>query len=362
MGVNQESLCQSDVLVPSVILGSLATGETTNINLNATSISIVEPLLLLRNANTEILCRCKSDVEERAAAVNGMPPVNLINTVISRAGQCIHGVEFVRAVPLNMNYRFFFTHDEDFNNIRTTSKAASCLAARAVQFDEIKTGPQEILQSKQKCLLALFTKTSRPPCESSGRGTPKDFVYNFNHKLNLILNEPTIHRDLLDAAAFSLYIRQHMSPEIRETSFADRTAMADVFVAAFAKPPWNESWSQKSALAMIDEWMPCPGFYGLIGEMERQVVGFVFGRAETWDTKLTFYVKELCVKPDFQRRGIGSILSKELEGRLISKNVTSIYLLSLRDSLASLFYTRHSYKRSEQMCVFGKHLEKQSAT
>jgi aminoglycoside 6'-N-acetyltransferase I len=152
-----------------------------------------------------------------------------------------------------------------------------------------------------------------------------------------------------------------MPLEIRETSFEDRTAMADVFIAAFAKLPWNESWNRKSALAMFDEWMPAPGFYGLIAELDRQVVGFVFGRMESWDTKLTFYIKELCVNPDFQHRGVGSILSKELEARLIDKNVTSIYLLTLRDSLASGFYAKHGYKSSDQMCVFGKRLQPQTA-
>lgn len=149
-----------------------------------------------------------------------------------------------------------------------------------------------------------------------------------------------------------------MSPQIREITFADRDSMAAVFVAAFAGPPWNELWSAESALTMIDEWMPALGFYGLVAEIKGQTVGFVFGRAESWNTKLTFYVKELCVHPEFQRLGVGSTLMEELERKLTDRHITSIYLLSLRDSVASSFYTKHAYKDSKRMCVFSKQLEK----
>ncbi|HLP09543.1 MAG TPA: GNAT family N-acetyltransferase, partial [Opitutaceae bacterium] len=101
--------------------------------------------------------------------------------------------------------------------------------------------------------------------------------------------------------------------QIREITPDDRVGIAGVFQRAFAAAPWKEVWSDDSALALIDEWLLLPRFFGLVAVSEGTIVGMVFGRFEAWDRKGLFYMKELCVAPEYQRSGVGAQLNQALE-------------------------------------------------
>jgi len=103
--------------------------------------------------------------------------------------------------------------------------------------------------------------------------------------------------------------------------------------------------------------LPAPQFFGLAALNEGAIVGAVFGRFETWDRKRLFYVKELCVAPEYQRNGIGRELNRTLEERLRSRKVGMLYLLTRRDSSAAAFYASQKYERSERTAVYSKNLK-----
>ena len=145
---------------------------------------------------------------------------------------------------------------------------------------------------------------------------------------------------------------------VREIAPGDRNGLAEVFVAAFAAPPWNESWSRDLALAMIDEWRALPGFVGLVAVREEKIVGLTFGRIERWQRSLIFNLKELCVVPDCQNRGIATQLTAALERRLAEHGVARLYLETLRNSPASAFYARCGYRRDAAMVLMTKRLDR----
>jgi aminoglycoside 6'-N-acetyltransferase I len=145
---------------------------------------------------------------------------------------------------------------------------------------------------------------------------------------------------------------------IRTIEISDRVGIAKAFCRTFTAPPWNEAWSEQSALTVIDEWLPSPQFFGLVAIDEGFVQGFVFGRRETWDQTKLFYVKELCVVPEHQRKGLGKRLTSSLEDLLRSEGVSMLYLHTMRDSPAAGFYDAQQYRASQRMVMFSKRLIK----
>lgn len=144
---------------------------------------------------------------------------------------------------------------------------------------------------------------------------------------------------------------------VRELTHEDRQDVASVFQRTFATAPWNENWSMNSAMAVVDEWLSQSQFFGLVAVDNGSMVGAIFGRFESWDTKTLFYVKELCVLPERQREGVGLELNRKLEENLRSRGVASVYLHTLRDSPASFFYRSQEYQLSEKMIMLSKKLE-----
>lgn len=141
---------------------------------------------------------------------------------------------------------------------------------------------------------------------------------------------------------------------IREILPEDQPQLARIFQQVFTAPPWNEHWSEASASAVLDEWLPLQRFYGLVAVIDEELVGFVFGRLESWDTKQLFYVKELGVLPGLRRAGIGSALTETLEVRMKERGVDMLYLNTLKDSPAAEFYSAREYRASKRMVMYSK--------
>ena len=144
--------------------------------------------------------------------------------------------------------------------------------------------------------------------------------------------------------------------QYESTEKADLKGCARVFVEVFNSPPWNEAWSADTALRRLTEIAHTPGFMGLKALEEHGLVGFVMGYAESFDDGVDFYIKEMCVLPSHQRKGVGKALLEELERGLVSKGVRKMYLLTSRGTFAAGFYEQKGFNISERMIMMGKWL------
>lgn len=140
-------------------------------------------------------------------------------------------------------------------------------------------------------------------------------------------------------------------------SLEDISSCAKIFCEVFNNPPWNENWVLSSAIPRLKETFEHPGFFGLKADSDSKIVGFVMGYTETWHEKKHYYLKEMCVIPEKQRRGIGSSLLDELKKHLIYRQGSNIYLLTLRDSQAQSFYAKNGFYVSDTMIVMGLSLK-----
>jgi len=123
-----------------------------------------------------------------------------------------------------------------------------------------------------------------------------------------------------------------------------------LFIKTFNAPPWDEEWEMVTALKRLTGYFNFPGFTGLV-LIDNSMKAFIMGHIETWYDSETCFIDELCVDPDSQRSGLGSLLINEYKDQLTTNNISSIYLLTKRNSSPFNFYKKNGFDTSENMTL-----------
>ena len=131
---------------------------------------------------------------------------------------------------------------------------------------------------------------------------------------------------------------------IRQIDVALVHKLAEVKTAAFNGPPWNDCWTLPSAEKSLRQSFGNNGFYGLYIEDAGQVAGYVHGRLELFCDGVHFYMQELCIAPEFQRRRFGAMLLEELKQRLREKGVVKVSLITGNNPSILDFYCNNGFK------------------
>lgn len=124
---------------------------------------------------------------------------------------------------------------------------------------------------------------------------------------------------------------------------------ARLYRTVFNEPPWDDNWTLESAQTRLSEIIETPGYRGYSASLEEELVGLVMGNLEQWYTGEHFYLKEMCVRPSRQRRGIGTTLMEYLTRDLREDGVERVYLLTMQESPAREFYETNGFRLNEQM-------------
>ena len=136
----------------------------------------------------------------------------------------------------------------------------------------------------------------------------------------------------------------------------DLAACAEAFVEVFSGPPWGEAWTVSAATSRLTEITGTPGFVGLKATSEGRLVGFAMGYTESLADRTDYYLKEMCVVPAMQGRGVGTAILEGLKARLVAMGVRKIYLLTRRDGPAAEFYKKSGFSVSDRMIMMGQWL------
>jgi aminoglycoside 6'-N-acetyltransferase I len=144
--------------------------------------------------------------------------------------------------------------------------------------------------------------------------------------------------------------------KIRPIDENDIIECSKLYFEVFSGPPWNEAWKIERAKSRLIHFYRSQGFIGLLAQSDKEIAGFIAGNTEPFRLNDLYYLREMCVKPDLQRSGIGRKLYLKLEKTLIEKRIGSIYLTTHRNIPASLFYQKMGFKIGEEMRFFSKGL------
>jgi aminoglycoside 6'-N-acetyltransferase I len=138
----------------------------------------------------------------------------------------------------------------------------------------------------------------------------------------------------------------------------DIQGCAEVFVTVFGNPPWNENWDIADAKARLEEIYHTPGFHGIFVASDYETLGFAMGHTEQWRRgKKHFYLQEICVRTEHQRRQVGTNLIRVLCQDLMAMDVEAIYLLTARVGPAQAFYEKLGFDVNPRMIMMGKYLD-----
>jgi aminoglycoside 6'-N-acetyltransferase I len=142
------------------------------------------------------------------------------------------------------------------------------------------------------------------------------------------------------------------SPVVEE----DLDACAVLFVEAFKGKPWNESWTHARARRRLQETLHTPGAFAVAARLDG-VEAFAAGFGEQGYDGRVFYLKEMAVRPNWQRCGLGRLLAETLEREIRRLGYGHMYLLTRRGTPALNFYVGAGFHISQRTLLLSKPLE-----
>jgi aminoglycoside 6'-N-acetyltransferase I len=122
------------------------------------------------------------------------------------------------------------------------------------------------------------------------------------------------------------------------------SAFVGLYVRVFNAPPWNDGWTEETVKERFESFASYPTFFGLGLLADNTPTALAFGWRERVVTGWYFHLKELCVAPEMQRKGVGSELLAEVGRRVAPLGVTHILTETGQSVPARAFYDREGYK------------------
>lgn len=138
---------------------------------------------------------------------------------------------------------------------------------------------------------------------------------------------------------------------IATSTSADLPDCVDLFTRTLNAPPCGESWQEDDAARRLADLAATPGSVGVRArDADGRLDGFALGQLERSEGTDHFFLREMCVRGDIQRSGLGSRLLDSLGERL--PGVDRWYLMTARDSGPAAFYESNGFRPAGRMGVY----------
>jgi aminoglycoside 6'-N-acetyltransferase I len=122
-----------------------------------------------------------------------------------------------------------------------------------------------------------------------------------------------------------------------------------MFAESYKGEPWNDSWTDETAQAILNCYFNAPAFMGWVATADGNVVGCCIGNIEPYYNGNNFILKELFVAVGSQKKGIGQKLLEAMKNDVTTSGVKQIFLFT-RKVIAD-FYVKSGFAEMEEMCT-----------
>lgn len=119
----------------------------------------------------------------------------------------------------------------------------------------------------------------------------------------------------------------------------------------------NSCWTKETARKRIHQVVTTEDSYGLIMYDGEIVIGFVMGYFKQYDDIKSYVLEEILIATDYQNKGYGSSLLKELETRVMKKEASCIELQAVADDLHEHYYGKAGYRNAKNFVMKVKWFE-----
>lgn len=120
---------------------------------------------------------------------------------------------------------------------------------------------------------------------------------------------------------------------------------AQMMCRVYAQKPWCEHWPLDRAVERVSGFLSGTFSKGWALVIETQPIGYLFGRKDIMHDGEVFYVEELFVHPDYQRKGSGSLALNQLAEILKKEGISRMELHTIPEDIP--FYKKNGFTKSD---------------
>jgi len=135
----------------------------------------------------------------------------------------------------------------------------------------------------------------------------------------------------------------------------DLEAAASLYQQTFNAPPWDEGWGIDAARERLKGILAAPNGLGVLASRDDTPIALSLGYFEAWVAGSHFKLKEMCVAPAEQRKGIGSFVLEFLLRTLKERGAVQVFCETRSGVPAEAFFRRAGF-RTLNVVGLGKRL------
>lgn len=117
-------------------------------------------------------------------------------------------------------------------------------------------------------------------------------------------------------------------------------------------------WTEETVNRRITQVITMNNAYSLImRDDENTVIGFAMGYFKQYDDIVGYTLEEIVIAYEHQRKGLGTLLLKELENRVREKGASCVELQAVKDDLHEQYYGKAGYRDASNFVLKVKWFE-----
>ena len=148
----------------------------------------------------------------------------------------------------------------------------------------------------------------------------------------------------------------HNLMKCRKINQADIEAGADILCSVYNNEVWQCRWSKEAAMEYLTDFFNMKKFVGYVIDDGNEIIGGIFAHEKVWWNNSEVFVEEMFIKPEFQKKGYGSLLLIEVEKYITEKGLAGITLSTNKYAPAPHFYSKNGFMNCEHVIFMAKEM------
>ncbi len=142
---------------------------------------------------------------------------------------------------------------------------------------------------------------------------------------------------------------------IRKAKKEDLKEVGKIMKQEFAKPPFNETASNKEIIKSLEFYNKIGKIY--VAEIDKKIIGILVFKIEQYWKELVLIIEDLAVKQKFKKQNIGKKLMEFTEEYAKKNKIKSITFMTHSRSKAINFYKKLGYKINKNIISMSKKIK-----
>ena len=118
----------------------------------------------------------------------------------------------------------------------------------------------------------------------------------------------------------------------------------------------GDKWSKETVNTRLSQMVNRQDYLGLKLVLDKKIIGFALGSFEQFFNGKIFHLAEIFIDYNYQSKGYGKILMKELEKEAKNKGAFKLTLQAFNDEKRNKFYNNIGYENNNNLVTKSKNL------